>query len=278
MPQHPHIEPVDIVGGAAAVDDAEEEEDDDDDLDDGLVALQRSISNKRREGASAASPIQKVLPFPFAPNVRPLTISDVDSCVALENAAFTNKQHRASREKFEYRLTVCPELCMGVFCTMVPGRQKRFEIETLASAKPVETDRVNGAVSVLLGHIIATMSSSDLIVDRDMEMPSGWRTAGTRSSSVGHQQSGTTVAIHSLAVAPHVQGCGIGQLVMKSYLQQINNSGIATRVALICQENLVNYYKRFGFQHVGPSKCQFGGGGWHDMAFQLAGIAKITPI
>lgn len=126
---------------------------------------------------------------------------------------------------------------MGVFCTVVPGRGKRCEIETLASAKPVETDRVNGAVSVLLGHIIATRSSSDLIVDGDVEVPSDWRTAGTRSSTsgVGHQESGATVAIHSLAVAPHVQGCGIGQLLMKSYLQQINNSGIATRVVLVCQ-------------------------------------------
>lgn len=275
MPRDLHIEPVVAAAGEGAVDDV-----DDDDLDDGLVALQRSISNKRREGASNASPIQKVLPFPFAPNVRPLTISDVDSCVSLENAAFSNKQHRASRDKFEYRLTVCPELCMGVFCTVVPGRGKRCEIETLASAKPVETDRVNGAVSVLLGHIIATRSSSDLIVDGDVEVPSDWRTAGTRSSTsgVGHQESGATVAIHSLAVAPHVQGCGIGQLLMKSYLQQINNSGIATRVVLVCQGNLINYYKRFGFTHVGPSKCQFGGGGWHDMAFQLAGIPKTTQI
>lgn len=94
MPRDLHIEPVVAAAGEGAVDDV-----DDDDLDDGLVALQRSISNKRREGASNASPIQKVLPFPFAPNVRPLTISDVDSCVSLENAAFSNKQHRASRDK-----------------------------------------------------------------------------------------------------------------------------------------------------------------------------------
>jgi hypothetical protein len=79
-------------GDDGAVDDA------DDELDDGLVELQRSISNKRREGVNNASPIQKIMPFPYAPNVRPLTGSDVDSCVALENAAFPNKHHRASRE------------------------------------------------------------------------------------------------------------------------------------------------------------------------------------
>lgn len=31
--------------------------------------------------------------------VRPLTISDLESCVALENAAFTTEEERASREK-----------------------------------------------------------------------------------------------------------------------------------------------------------------------------------
>ena len=33
------------------------------------------------------------------PYARPLTISDLDSCVALENAAFSIEQERCSREK-----------------------------------------------------------------------------------------------------------------------------------------------------------------------------------
>ncbi len=33
------------------------------------------------------------------PYTRPLTISDLESCVALENAAFTNPEERATREK-----------------------------------------------------------------------------------------------------------------------------------------------------------------------------------
>ena len=36
------------------------------------------------------------------PYTRPLTISDLDSCVALENAAFTNPEERATREKASY--------------------------------------------------------------------------------------------------------------------------------------------------------------------------------
>lgn len=38
-------------------------------------------------------------PTNLHPYTRPLTISDLDSCVALENAAFTNPEERATREK-----------------------------------------------------------------------------------------------------------------------------------------------------------------------------------
>lgn len=37
----------------------------------------------------------------------------------------------------------------------------------------------------------------------------------------------------------------------------------------IPKQYLVSYYERFGFKHAGKSKAQFGGGGWHDMVFDL---------
>jgi hypothetical protein len=72
-------------------------------------------------------------------------------------------------------------------------------------------------------------------------------------------------------------------MIVKAYIQQMNNSGLADRIALLCQDvclflsgvswliidnfpqYLVNYYERFGFQSKGASPAQFGGGGWHDM-------------
>lgn len=76
-------------------------DEEDDDLDDALVELQRIQSAKRRESKdkSHKNRIQEILPFPFAPNTRPLGISDLESAVVLENAAFTDPQHRASRAK-----------------------------------------------------------------------------------------------------------------------------------------------------------------------------------
>ncbi|KAI5926149.1 hypothetical protein F4810DRAFT_655611 [Camillea tinctor] len=244
--------------------------DDTEDLADDVVTAQKNISDSRRQ-SKLPTGINDILPVPFAPNIRPITISDLESCIALENAAFPNPDHRCSREKFEYRLTVCPELCMGVFCTVVPSSAsaKNFEIDTLRTAKPVETGRNDGAVSVLLAHIISTRSNADVVTDEAMDYPRDYKTNRRNTSSVGHQEIGRTICIHSLAVEPKLQGCGLGKLIMKAYLQQVKNSVLADRVALICQDYLVNYYKRFGFEHVGPSKATFGGGGWNDMAFKL---------
>lgn len=249
---------------------------DDGDGDDEFVMIQRSISAKRREakGNCPDTRLQELLPFPFAPNIRPLTISDLQSCVALENAAFPHPEHRATPEKFEYRLTTCPELSLGIFCTVVPDHAKDFQVETLAAAHPVETDRPDHAVSVLLAHVIATASDSAVVTDKDMSIPGDWRAAHGKKAEVGHQEGGRTVCIHSLAVSPKLHGCGLGKLIMKSYLQQINNSSAADRVALICQDYLVSYYERFGFKHQGESKAEFGGGGWHDMIFDFASSDK----
>ncbi|KAK4211674.1 hypothetical protein QBC37DRAFT_402223 [Rhypophila decipiens] len=252
--------------------------DESDDADGEFVTLQKTISQKRRAAKdSPESRLHKAFPFPYLPNIRPLTISDYKSCVELENAAFPNPEHRASPEKFEYRLTTCPELSLGLFCTVVPDQVRGWEIETLACAKPVETDRADKAVSVLLAHIISTKCCGEVIADSDMDYPRDWRKLGGKCTNAGHQESGRTVALHSLAVSPKLQGCGLGITIVKAYLQQMNNSGLADRVSLICQEYLVSYYERFGFTHVGKSNAQFGGGGWHDMTFALSGPPK-TPF
>ncbi|ETS83736.1 hypothetical protein PFICI_05612 [Pestalotiopsis fici W106-1] len=256
----------DPVGADDAIDDT-------DDLDDDHVEIQKTISNSRKRHSlkNGDIKVQDVLPFPFLPNIRPLTVSDLESCVALENAAFTDSKHRCSREKFEYRLSSCPELCMGIFCTVSPEAAKGWEIETCKTAHPVETGRDDGSVSVMFAHIVGTRCHGELVTDQDMDYPRDFRTVKTSRSNIGHQEDGRTVAIHSLAVHPKLQGCGLGKLIMKAYMQQVNNSGTADRISLISQSYLVNYYTRFGFVHKGESQASFGGGGWHDLTITLSG-------
>lgn len=74
--------------------------DDSDDGDEGYVEAQRTLcEHKQKRPTSANLRVQEIVPFHFSPLVQPLTSSSVESCVALEDAAFPNPDHRATREK-----------------------------------------------------------------------------------------------------------------------------------------------------------------------------------
>jgi len=119
---------------------------------------------------------------------------------------------------------------------VIPSQLKGWTIETLKYAKPVETGRADRAVSVLLAHIVSTRCVGETISDRDMAFPADWRSRAGKPADVGHQESGRTIGIHSLAVAPKLQGCGLGKMIVKAYIQQMNESGLADRIALLCQD------------------------------------------
>ena len=101
----------------------------------------------------------------------------------------------------------------------------------------METDRADNAKSVLLAHIVATASDSKTVQDSDMEIPANWRASRAKNgvADKGHREGGSTICLHSLAVSPKLQGCGLGKLAMKSFMQQMKGLG-AERVALICQD------------------------------------------
>lgn len=104
-------------------------------------------------------------------------------------------------------------------------------------ARLVETGRQDGSKRVMFAHIIATLGKSPVVTDGDMQFPPNWRDAlACRNSSLGHQITGRTICLHSFSVCPEVQGIGIGKTAMKSYLQMMNESGVADRIALICKE------------------------------------------
>lgn len=149
--------------------------------------------------------------------------------------------------QFEYRLSVCPELSLGVFCTVVPSiaEEKGFQIDTLATAKKVETARPNGAKSVLFAHIVATKTDGQTVTDRDMDYPRDWKTRRANATDVGHKEAGRTICLHSLAVHPKLQGCNLGKMLMKAYLQQVKNSGLADRISLIAQKVSLHYAVHF---------------------------------
>ncbi|KAH7382398.1 hypothetical protein DE146DRAFT_668681 [Phaeosphaeria sp. MPI-PUGE-AT-0046c] len=197
-----------------------------------------------------------------------LNHEDLDDCDWLEHAAF-DPIEAASREKLEYRLRTCGELCSGLYTSAYatsPGPLGNIiKSRTFPSIDSTDTDRKR----ILLGHVIATKSSSRLVTDDAMDFPKDWQTKYQLSPSVGHNELGDTVCIHSLCVHPDFSGRGLGRILLKSYVQRIKDSGIAKRIALICRDHLIGYYEKAGFSKVGPSKCQYGGGNWFDMVLEF---------
>lgn len=81
----------------------------------------------------------------------------------------------------------------------------------------------------------------------------------------GHQEHGRTICIHTLAVLPAHQKQGLGKVLMKSYQQRMETSGIADRIALLAHDHLIKMYEGMSFEDKGMSEVRFGGGGWNNM-------------
>ena len=104
-----------------------------------------------------------------------------------------------------------------------------------------------------------------------MALPNNWKTrrsslpAPDEGEPLGHQEQGSTIAVHSVAVAVEHQKKGLGTVLFKAYIQRIKDSKIADRIALIAHDNLIKFYEGLGFVDMGPSSCTFGGGNWNNM-------------
>ncbi|KAE8140915.1 acyl-CoA N-acyltransferase [Aspergillus pseudotamarii] len=163
--------------------------------------------------------------------VRPLALSDLDSCVEVESAF--PEQERCSREKFIYRLTI--ELVGHVIATRVPG------------------SRVTDGAMEMPEH----WSGS-----RDVVQVNG--------AVIGNDVNGRFVGVHSLAIRTGYQGKGLGRALMDKYIEYARTgTESAQSIVIIAHDHLIRFYESFGFKNLGPSPCAFGRGGWYDMELSL---------
>lgn len=128
----------------------------------------------------------------------------------------------------------------------------------------------------LIAHVIATRSPAPSVTDASMEIPSDWQTRPSStvpppggSEPKGHQETGGTICVHSLAVLAEHQKKGLGSILMKAYVQRIKDSKIADRVALLAHDPLIKFYVAMGFENMGDSQATFGGGSWNNMVCLL---------
>ncbi|KAL5386730.1 hypothetical protein PMIN06_010821 [Paraphaeosphaeria minitans] len=208
-----------------------------------------------------------------------LNRDDLDDCDWLEHVAF-DENEAASREKIAYRLTVCGELCSGLFTSAYPTVsgplsklvKARKEFPSVDSA---DSDRKR----ILMGHIIATKFKGSVVVTDDaMAYPSDWKTNYQLAPSTGHNEDGDTICLHSLCVHPDLNGKGLGGVLLRSWTQRMKDAGLGKRIALICRERFVNFYESAGFENVGASACQYGGGGWIDMVMEFDAVSHDEDV
>lgn len=177
--------------------------------------------------------------------------------------------------QFLYRFTRCGEICLGLFTSArSDSAEHDFSVPTAAVAQPVTSDDPERK-SILLAHCVATKSTNSAVLDADMEIPENWAKS-SKFGTVGHNDAGRTICIHSLAVLPSYHGKGLGSTLLKAYIQRIEQSDVADRIALLAHGSLVGFYEMFGFVNKGPSKAEFGGGNWVDMV--RAGVCSTTHI
>lgn len=119
--------------------------------------------------------------------------------------------------------------------------------------------------------IIATKIVHSSVTDESMDLPSSWQKSLVNDKiSHGHQENGRTIAVHSFGVLPPYQGKGLAKMLMKSYEQRMETSGIADRIALLAHDHLLGMYEGMGYENRGESDVKFGGGGWNNLVTIVA--------
>ena len=85
---------------------------------------------------------------------------------------------------------------------------------------------------------------------------------------VGHDPDGKNIVILSIAVAPSCQGVGISRPLMERFIDRARALDKQT-ILLLCRENMIGYYEKFGYEDAGVSASTHGGGRWHEMRLNL---------
>lgn len=178
--------------------------------------------------------------------IRPLILEDAHDVSELESRGFPPEE-RASSETIAFRLTVCPELCSGLFIREVEGQEVKGE--------------------TLIGHILGTKIPGANDSNRQ---------AFITLESMGkvHDEASSTVAIHSVVISPEHQKKNLATLLLTDYIQKLSNQEVGQRIVIIAHEPLVPFYERIGFQAVGENESvkkdpAFGKAKWCDMVREL---------
>ena len=138
-------------------------------------------------------------------------------------------------------------------------------VPTYPAAHPADSTQPTRK-QTLIAMIIAAKTASATVTDASMEFPPDYASHPRAfDDERGHREDGRTICIHTFGVLPAYQKRGLGKVLMKSYQQRMETSGMADRIALLAHGHLVEMYTDMGFENRGKSEVKFGGGGWTDL-------------
>lgn len=138
--------------------------------------------------------------------------------------------------------------------------QSSESVPTYAAARSADSSQPHRK-QTLIAMILATKTDASVVTERSMEIPS----PAAREPSIGHQPAGRTIGLHSLAVLPAFQRQGLARVLVRSYQQRMETSGVADRIAILAHGPLTNMYGKLGFSDLGESETRHGGSSWNDM-------------
>ncbi|KAL7950337.1 hypothetical protein V8C42DRAFT_196350 [Trichoderma barbatum] len=249
------------------------------DIDDELMEVDTigfdRISQFYFYGVCRSEEFLRAIPFCFNPKLAFLKPQHVVTAVVLEQFAFEHSARGFCGPLVEYRIRFSGNLSYGLFNICDMTERKDWWLATKVRGWNIE-GCPEDVRRLMFVHIIATLGCSPVVTDEDMDYPKNWLEMlhgreRSPSEPVGHRPDGRTVCIHSIAVSPRLQGLGLGTATLKSYVQRMNSSGIADRVALICREPEIGFFKKCGFRNLGRSNTTTLTGEFYNMVFDLPG-------
>ena len=83
-----------------------------------------------------------------------------------------------------------------------------------------------------------------------------------------HNPNGDYQAIFGLAVTPERRGKGVAQGLMREFINLTKSRG-KKGLILTCEEQLIGFYRAFGYEDLGLSESKHGETVWYDMILEF---------
>lgn len=152
-----------------------------------------------------------------------------------------------------------------------PDLQRCYEIERLSYSKEEAASKSN------MQKRLIQFPQGFLLLENDKEII-GFINSGAChevqlsdenfKEMLGHDNKGKYIVVMSVVVHPHYQKQGFVSLLMKKFIEDMQNLK-KEEIFFICKKELIPMYEKYGFKDLGESSSTHGGVAWNEMSLSL---------